>query len=880
MNPLQISELAKRGISQEEALARGVLSIDTEDQLPPECPAYWTRDNGYLPGLLFPWTAVDGRVEYQLRPDVPPLDKTGRAVKYVARSREAGYSPVLWVAKRGSEHGARLITEGTCQTLAAAIYAPPGTWVLGMFGCRGWMDEGSPVLDLSLVDDSEVVIALDADMSSNRDVWDAGEVLQRAVKLEGATSVSFMKLAAGKKTGLDDVLGREPEDRRRMKLIRLMEQAGKEKFAASRRPKPAKKKAEAREARESGDRPVIAVNGDRLYVINDLTSALRERWDGTELFNFGGALTRVEGHTAVPLEEGEFLDTLARTVVTVNRVESAEGEVKETHGWPDPNVVKSVASRGRHFTELAQIQRAPFVRVDGTVVTDPGYDPASRTLLAMPEGLEVNVSPDPSPEGVAGAVAFLQEEWLGDFPFPTPEDKANALALAMTPLVRGLFDLAPVAVVNGLQMGVGKNKLANVISIVSTGESASPLGYNRDGEEMRKLITSVFRTGATLMVLDECHHLEGEHLARTITSPTYSDRVLGGSVMAKFPNRATWMTLGNNVRVEGDMMRRVYQVAMRTDQPNPQDRPSSSFRHPDIEGWTQQNRGTILAAMLTLVTAWHRAGRPGPPGGTSFGSFEGWERVLGGIFAVAGVKGFLGNMKEFRSDSDYSVALWADHISGLWEHFGERSFMTKDVVRWLQTNRDTAEPPPGPADLSDPGYARNLGMAYQRQRDRWYGGYRLTRLEGTGIGKVAKWTVQLHPGVGTENIPAQTTSDVEGVRVQLPPSKAKNKNLLSDDAVTHSEEKYFFEPLGPTGGPGGSRESDADDPWHVPVSVDPTPTRAVNPFRDYPDPLDAVYVLARPDLDLRCPDCDRDREPQPPALIGYACRVCWPGMFA
>jgi hypothetical protein len=879
VNPHQVNELGKRGITQAEAIARGVLSIDTEDQLPPECPAYWTRENGYLPGLLFPWTAVDGRVEYQLRPDVPPLDKTGRAVKYVARSREAGYEPVLWVAKRGTDMGMRLIVEGTCQTLAAAIYAPPGTWVLGMFGCRGWMDEGSPVLDLSLVDDAEVVIALDADMHTNRDVWDAGEALQRAVLLDGASRVSFMKLA-GKKTGLDDVLGREPEDRRAMKLVRLIEQAGREKFPTSRRPKPTKKKAEG-ETRDTGGRPVIAVNGDRLHVIDDLTSALQERWDGRELFNFGGALTRVEGHTATPLEEGEFLDALARTVVTVNRAETAEGEVKETHGWPDQNVVKSVASRGKHFTELAQIQRAPFVRADGTVVTEPGYDPTSKTLLALPEGLEVNVATDPSPDGVAKAVEFLQEEWLGDFPFPTEEDRANALALAMTPLVRGLFDLAPVAVVNGLQMGVGKNKFANVVSIVATGETSSPLGYNRDGEEMRKLITSVFRTGATLMVLDECHHLEGEHLARTITSPNYQDRVLGGSVMARFPNRATWMTLGNNVRVEGDMMRRVYQVAMRTDQPNPQDRPSSSFRHPDIEGWTQENRGKILAAMLTLVSAWHQAGRPGPPGGTSFGSFEGWERVLGGVFAVTGVKGFLGNMKEFRSDSDYSVALWTDHVSGLWEHFGGKAFMTKDVVRWLQTNRDTAEPPPGPVDLSDPGYARNLGMAYQRHRDRWYGGYRLTRLEGTGIGKVAKWTVQLHPGVGTENIPIQPVGAEGGVGVPPPYNVKKNKNELSNDTVTDHENKNIFSLLGAEGTPAPT-STPVEDPWHVPVTVDPTPPpakRQVNPFVDYPDPLDAVYALARPDLDLRCPDCDRPREPVPPASNGYACRVCQASMF-
>lgn len=235
--PQHVEILSKRGIPEIEAVTRGVRSITTADELPDECPDYWTEANGYLPGLLIPWVSEDGRVEYQIRPDNPPVDKNDRAIKYATRSREDGYEPVLWLAKKGSPNGVRLLTEGTCQTLAAAVYAPEDVWVYGMVGCRGWMSEGSPVVDLYLADGNEVVVALDADMWSNVNVWDAGEVLQRALRAEGADSIRFLKTAAGKKTGLDDVLGTRPADRRTAYLGNLIKESVAEKFPAMRRPK-------------------------------------------------------------------------------------------------------------------------------------------------------------------------------------------------------------------------------------------------------------------------------------------------------------------------------------------------------------------------------------------------------------------------------------------------------------------------------------------------------------------------------------------------------------------------------------------------------------------------------------------------------------------
>lgn len=270
MSDLQKEILAKRGISVEEAVKFGVRSIATADELPEDCPAYWTEANGYLPGLLIPWTAPDGRTEYQIRPDTPPVDKDGRPVKYASRAKEDGYVPVLWEAKKGTPEGPRLLVEGTCQTLAAAIHARSDAWVYGMVGCRGWMSEGTPLVDLSVFQDRETFVVLDADMESNANVWDAGQVLQKALKYEGARSVRFLALAAGKKTGLDDVLGSRAPETRQDYLMRMVEEARstKEKtFAKSSRPKKAKKD-------EDGEGSLWF--GDSGLLVADLTTEIRK----------------------------------------------------------------------------------------------------------------------------------------------------------------------------------------------------------------------------------------------------------------------------------------------------------------------------------------------------------------------------------------------------------------------------------------------------------------------------------------------------------------------------------------------------------------------------------------------------------------------------
>lgn len=747
LTPEHAEYLAAHAVDLELAQALGVRSVASVEELPEE----WRRGIGrHLPGLVLPWTSHDGRVSVQLRPDAPPKGPDGDPIKYVFQS---GVAPVLWRVRAEPAATKVLLVEGSKQCLVAASFAPPEFAVYGVAGCWGWSHDGVPISDLQVADGREVVVIFDADAATNLDVYTAGIRLAEALSMESAGTISWVRLPAGRNAGLDDVLAARAPERRADYLARLIESA-KPKIADV-KPKAKKRGAPRNRVVPSEDRPLIFVDDDRLHLINNVTSTMIDKWDSTELFNHGGVLSRRAGTAMRPVDRGSFNNLIAQAMQLVTEV--AEGEYR--HSWPSPDLAISVLALAEKFTPLDRITQVPFVRPDGTICTRAGYDEATRTLL-VPDGLDdLEVPEHPTPEEVAAARELILRDWLVDMPFPDDASRANALALILTPFIRGLVYLAPLAVVDGLQMGVGKNLFADCVSILVTGQPADPKLLNEEDDENRKLILSVFRSGRELFVFDEAHTVQGNALARAVTAVTYSDRVLGVSTMAEFPNRVTWLSLGNQVQVRGDMARRVYRIALHPTVADPQDRPQDAFRHPDLRRWTRENRPELIQACLTLVRAWFTAGQPTTQ--ISFGSFEEWQRVVGGILQVAEVPGLLANLREWRSESDHISQWWASHLKWLHGQFGDPpvEFTCAEVRRQAQENLAEYQAPPGLDDIGDKGYTKKLGEAYSRIKARRFDGHWITKT-GQDRSGVAKWTVSRESGGPQEG--AGTPTPAEG----------------------------------------------------------------------------------------------------------------------
>jgi hypothetical protein len=882
-NEHQVAELAKRGITPEQAAAAGVLPVTSDADRVTGMPDYWTEEGGYLPGLLYPWGSAtpDTPVQYQLKPDVPQLDKDGNPRKYLFAK---GFRPVLNPVRVVPGSDKALIVEGTHQSIAAGIYAPAGWTVYGIAGCRGWSTEGLPINDLLSLLEATVVVILDADITKNLQVWEAGQALAAELEMSGAASVKFASVTGGAKTGLDDVLGARPLPARADYMARLIDPKRTTEASGVKKPtRDAAREAEraarqiqrqeieeAERAREEAEgRRRVDVSGDRLQVVNELLGEIKRWGDGRGLFNRGGMLVRRHQETLTVVNRAGLTDIITSSVRT-GRPSSLTGAWEDC--WPDGQSMDNILARWRDFAPLEQVVASPFVRADGSICQSNGYDAASRTFVRMAPGMaeRLQVPDEPTGEDVRAAVKLLLDDWLVDFPFPNESDRAHALALMLTPFIRGQVDVVPIAVVDGNGPSAGKGLLAELFTRLVLGSPFEPTTLPEDNDEARKAITAAFLDGSSLLIWDEAHVLEGTSLAQLLTAPVWRDRKLGLNEMARVPNRLTFAALGNNVRVNGDVARRAYRIRIHPQMERPQNRDVNSFRHPDIKAWTEEHRAELLSAVLVLIRAWHLAERPAGP--ATFGSFEKWSRMVGGILEHSGVTGFLDGLDEWRDSTNATVDAWAGHLEWLADSFKGARFKTSEVADRLARAGVDAMLPTTERMMASPeataSYSQKLGMIYHHRQGQTYGGLALSRV-GKSQGYVMWAVTRVDPdqGVATFIPPITPTPELgETDKTDSSEFQGGTRGTKGDSYPT----TYARAATGVDHGNGGARIEHGEK---VPptLTVPPNPPTRVTEFQE---------GVADPDQYLQgVPYTSECEEGHPEVLVDglwYACPICHP----
>ena len=731
--------LDEQGFTPDAVVRHGIRSITRVEDLPPEFDHLKKSGDKLYPALLFPWTEPDGTVRNQIK---LPAELAKQLDSKYLWAKESAAS--LGVIRHVNDAKTALIVEGTKQSLVAGIYAPEEYSVYGIAGCRMWSHGGVPTPFLSEFEDKTVIVMLDADAATNHEVYEAGVKLRDALTgMYGAEDVQFVRLPGGKTTGLDDLLGQQKPASRSAMMKRLINSVNK--LTPAKRQKPADAKPDPKERKPeklpewTEDRRFnVVTNGDAQTEMRGILQGVGQKWDGTKIFSFGGTITRLRDGKTIPQSKMMWKSTVAEACSLV--AANTKGEFSPVH--PSTYAIDATYARSEDFTSLLGVKHAPFVRQDGTICTDTGYDADSQMYLHPSEDLHDVKIPDEPTDAEVKAARAVVEEWLYDFRqnVPGDADRANMIGLALTPFVRLLLPSCPMAIINGLQMGVGKNLLADGISIVYNGKKMVPNSLVLDEEEQRKQLTTTFQAGGDFFLFDETRVVDGKHLARALTASTWTDRILGSNNTIEVPNNAVWIALGNNVRVEGDLQRRVYPINLRPKSPNPHLRTNDEFRHPDFVAYTEKNRRKILVALLTLVRAWFAAGQPKPKKPVTFGSFEIFEKVIGGILDNAGIHGFLDNRTAFAQESSFEMKHWEDHLGWLNETFGDEKFTTKQVQKAILEDPQHSETPPGMEDASGKGYTRQLGIEYSKIFERFIGGFRLVK-DGT-FRRAVQWRVE------------------------------------------------------------------------------------------------------------------------------------------
>src|SRR5262249_42222547 len=211
---------------------------------------------------------------------------------------------------------------------------------------------------------------------------------------------------------------------------------------------------------------------------------------------------------------------------------------------------------------LARIVNTPFLRADGSICEQPGYDAQSR-LLFKPDGEMFPPIPQQPSKHDAGVALAVLQELIATFPFVTPADRSGAISALLTTLDRHAMANAPLHAFTSPAAGTGKSLLVDLAAILATGRRMPVISPGQTEEELEKRLGAALLAGDVAISLDNCeHHLEGVFLCQAPTRQKLNNRLLGRSKNVETPVNAIIFATGNNITIAGDLTRRTLMCAL------------------------------------------------------------------------------------------------------------------------------------------------------------------------------------------------------------------------------------------------------------------------------------------------------------------------------
>ncbi len=296
------------------------------------------------------------------------------------------------------------------------------------------------------------------------------------------------------------------------------------------------------------------------------------------------------------------------------------GKVMVVPAHPPAIIVKQVATRGVWpVRPLEGIIETPTLRPDGSVIDSPGYD-SETGLWFAPNGDFPPVPINPTKDIAIAAKAALFKI-VEDFPFLNDDHRAAWLAALLTSLARFAIDgPCPLFMIDANCPGTGKSKLADIIAILATGREMARGAYPDDKDEMEKMLLSVMLAGDRFLLFDNIKtggSVGGSAIDRVITSRTIKGRILGKSEMSP-ELRATvvFFATGNNLRVQGDGLRRIILSRLETREERPETRADFAIKRcqcgckGNLLTHVKMHRGELVVSALTILRGYIAEGRP------------------------------------------------------------------------------------------------------------------------------------------------------------------------------------------------------------------------------------------------------------------------------
>lgn len=359
----------------------------------------------------------------------------------------------------------------------------------------------------------------------------------------------------------------------------------------------------------------------------------------------------------------DALTDLIGRVITYQRYSEARRQWVKTD---PPRWVAShlLARKGLwKFPRLSGVITTPTLRPDGSILTRSGYDPATRLYVLLDPDFRLPPIPQrPSRQDAERALSLLTDLASG-FPFVGPVDRAIALSGMLTTVLRPTLPVVPLHAIRAHTSGTGKSFLVDLFVAIATGRPCPATTAGKSEEETEKRLAAHLLQGDPIISIDNNNgELGGDLLCQMTERLMVRPRILGRSEAPEIECRAMPFATGNNLVLVGDMTRRAVVCSLDANVERPEHR---DFEFDPVEQ-VLADRGTYVAAVLTILLAYRAAGSPRVCG--PLGSYGAWSATVRSALVWLGEADPVASMETTRAENPKLVAIrelfvhWQEHL--------------------------------------------------------------------------------------------------------------------------------------------------------------------------------------------------------------------------
>ena len=274
---------------------------------------------------------------------------------------------------------------------------------------------------------------------------------------------------------------------------------------------------------------------------------------------------------------------------------------------------------------------------------------------------------------------------MSGFAFVADVHRAVALASLLTVVLRGAFDNVPLFLITGHTPGEGKGFFADLVANLAIGDDCPLVPETNSREELEKRLGSIVLEGSALNCFDNLtFDLKSASLCTILTANRIKIRILGKSETPQCDWRGTFLATGNNITVQGDLVRRtvVCRLDSQTEQPE-----YRKFDFNPIE-WITKDRGKYIADALIIARAYLMSGETVQR--SPLGSFEGWSKFVREPLIWLGEPDPVLSQEAVREE-DPEISAATELLSRLEQHFGNDRMTTAGIIARAKEQKPSGE---------------------------------------------------------------------------------------------------------------------------------------------------------------------------------------------